>query len=63
MRESVARADGADCTQVDNNDYFIRDRAEYLLALVELQECIERADALLAAMRQYDLVLVGAERA
>jgi hypothetical protein len=62
MRESVARADGADCTQVDNNEYFIRDRAEYLAALVELQECIERADTLLMLMREYDLVLAGAKR-
>lgn len=48
--------------RVDNNDYFIRDRAEYLAALAELQECIERAETLLMLMREYDLVLAGAKR-
>ncbi len=62
MRESVARADGADCTQVDHNEYLIRDRVEYLAALAELQECIERAETLLMLMREYDLVLAGAKR-
>ena len=49
--------------QLVYNNGIIRDRAEYLAALVELQECIERAETLLMLLREYDLVLAGAGRA
>lgn len=40
----------------------IRDRAAYLAAMRELQECVERAETLLMLLREYDLVQAGAER-
>ena len=42
----------------------IRDRVDYMAAMAELQECVERAEVLLMLLREYDLVqLEGTARA